>query len=91
MRTSKYDNIVDNIPMIDFPTGINTNNLIVVRCYNLVFNWKYEKNNLAFWVFLILLILEIPAICNLLIVGFQPMFAYLNTFSNDMIKGNTLT
>ena len=88
MRTSKYDNIVDNIPMIDFPTGINTNNLIVVRCYNLVFNWKYEKNNLAFWVFLILLILEIPAICNLLIVGFQPMFAYLNTFSNDMIKGN---
>ena len=85
VKENKYEEIIDNMPFIDFPDGLSMSNLIVVRCYKLVFNLNYFKKCIGGWIIISLLILEVPILINLLVVGFHPIYAFLNQYSQTRI------
>lgn len=80
IKETLFDKINSNIPLDDFPTEINFNNIAVVRCYNLVFNWTYLKQNLGCWLTLSFFIIQIPFSIHFLTFGLNAMLAYLNKF-----------
>ena len=81
--------IKENKPTADFKTmKVSYNNLIVIRCYNLVFNWPYMKQNIGDWIMLAYIVFQIPGILNFIIVGLRPVYAYLNRFSTQKTLGN---
>jgi len=55
----------------------------VVKCYNLVFNFKTKLNNIGFWIFLILIIIHIPLFIHYFIYGVSPIGKYI---INEMKK-----
>ena len=81
--------IKENKPQAEFKSlSVSYNNLIVVRCYNLVFNWPYMKTNIGDWIMLAYIVFQIPGILNFIIVGLRPVYAYLNRFSTQKTLGN---
>lgn len=83
VKTSSYESITENIPFDDFPSSLNMQNLIVVRCYNLVFNWTYMKINIGTWLILAMIISQIVIAINFVRIGFTPIYSFLNQFSRE--------
>ena len=88
VKQSTFDKITENIPFDDFPSGLSLNNLIVVRCYNLVFNWKYMKNNNGCWIIIGLFALQLITAINFFIIGLSPLYSFLNQFHRDNLQIN---
>ena len=57
----------------------------VIKCYNLVFNFKTKLSNFGFWIFTIIIILHIPLITYYCIYGISPIKRYI---INEMKKYN---
>ena len=55
----------------------------VVKCYNLVFDFKTKLNNIGFWIFLIIIIIHIPLFIHYFINGISPIGKYI---INEMKK-----
>ena len=70
----------ENIPFDDFPTELNKDNLIVVRCYNLVFNSRYLKMNYGSYIVIALFICEIITFVFFLYQRLKPLYTYLPQF-----------
>ena len=90
-KSSFLDSISEKIPEDSFFNDVSLSNLIVVRCYNLVFNWKYAKNNLGHWILIILFILQIPTLLIFIFIGLKQVYAYLNQYTpkeSIVIKSN---
>ena len=77
------NSILENIPLESFTGSINTNNIIVVRCYNLVFDLRYMKKNYGTWIMLGLFICQLPGMFNFIFVGLSGLYAYLNSISSQ--------
>ena len=60
----------------------------VVKCYNLVFNFKIKFNNIGFWIFSIIILLHIPFIILYFKDGINPINKYI---INEMKKYNYYT
>ena len=88
VKQSTFDKITENIPFDDFPSGLSMNNLIVVRCYNLVFNWKYMQNNYGCWIIVGLFALQLITAINFFIMGLGPLYSFLNQFHRDNLQIN---
>ena len=46
-----FKNIEMNKVKNNFVKGLSDTNLNVITCYKLFFSWKYDKNNIGFWIF----------------------------------------
>lgn len=77
------NSILSNIPFNDFDKLLNFDNLVVVRCYNLVFNFVYMKRNIGSWIIVAFFLLQWPGVINFFITGLKPVYAYLNKFSSQ--------
>ena len=89
------NNFIDDFKNIDmnkiknsFVKGLSETNIIVVKCYNLFFSWKYDKINIGFWIMIgiifICLILSIFFIKN----GLNPIKNFLYISLPEDIKKN---
>ena len=89
LSVSNNAEIKTNKPANGFKTmEVSYNNLIVIRCYNLVFNWQYMKQNIGDWIMLAYFVFQLPGILNFVVVGLRPVYAYLNRFSTQKTLGN---
>lgn len=77
------NDIISNMPIGNFDSLFSMDNLIVVRCYNLVFNFTYMKKNIGCWILICFFLLQWPGVINFMVVGFKPIYAYLNKFSRQ--------
>ena len=65
--------------------AFKNSNFGVIKCYKLVFSLKYKKENIGFWLFLILVISQIP----LFLIYFKYKLKYIKLFVfKEMIKNN---
>ena len=62
------------------------NNFKVLKCSKNVFSSLAVKKNAGSWFMIVLMVLEIPILINLVIIGYQPIYAYLNQFSQERIE-----
>lgn len=85
IKENKLNEILENSP-IEFPGEINTNNLKVIKCYHNVFSSKGIKHNYGSWILIILMCLDIPILINLFIIGYKPIYAFLNQFSQERLE-----
>ena len=76
------NSILEKIPIDGFGDSLSTSNLIVVRCYKLVFNFKYMKKNIGCWIMILLFFFQIPPMITFLISGMRSLYSYLNHVSN---------
>ena len=86
IKQNKFDSIKENLPCDDFPIDINMNNFKVLKCSKNVFSSLAVKKNAGSWFMIVLMVLEIPILINLVIIGYQPIYAYLNQFSQERIE-----
>lgn len=80
-KSSFLDTINDNIPEDSFLNDVSISNLIVVRCYNLVFNWAYAKKNLGNWILISLFVFQFFFLIIFVLVGLKQIYAYLNQYT----------
>lgn len=80
-KNSFLDTINENIPEDSFLNDVSISNLIVVRCYNLVFNWAYAKKNLGHWILISLFVFQIFFFFIFILVGLKQIYAYLNHYT----------
>ena len=57
----------------------------VIKCYNLVFNFKTKLKNIGFWLFLFIILIHIPLIIHFFIFRIAPINKYI---LNEMKKYN---
>ena len=87
--------IKDNISTVISPlnlaeekeSSILDSNIGVVKCYNLVFSFKDKLKNIGFWIFLILIIINIILIIFYFSHGIKPILEYI---FNEMVKNGYL-
>ena len=77
IRPLRFDNIILDL--------ITNSSFGVVKCYNLVFNFKTKLNNIGFWIFSIVIIIHFPLIIHYFIYGITPISKYI---INEMKKYN---
>ena len=77
------DSILEKSPIAGFGDSLSTSNLIAVRCYNLVFNFKYMKKNIGCWIMLLLFFFQILPMITFLFSGLRSLYSYLNHVSNQ--------
>ena len=85
IKENKFDEVFANSP-IEFPGTINTNNLKVIKCYHNVFSSKGIKHNYGSWILIVLMCMDIPILINLFIIGYKPIYAFLNQFSQERLE-----
>ena len=66
---------------------VSNSSIGVVRCYNLVFNFKTKLENLGFWIFAIIFLINASLIIHYFIYGIIPIKKYI---VSEMIKYNYL-
>ena len=54
-------------------------NLAVIKCYNLVFNFKIKEGNIGFWIFSVLIFLHIPLFIFYFIKNIYPVKKFIIT------------
>lgn len=79
----KVKQITDNIPLDGFDKIANTKSLMVVRCYNLVFNINYFKANIGGWLIIIFLLVQVLCIALFMTMGLKPLYSFLNKVSTQ--------
>lgn len=92
IKSETLDKINENIPFDVFPIGsINMETLKVLKCYNLIFDWKHIKHNYGHWIIFSLFICQVITAINFIFIGFSPLFSFLNQFmrENFPIKVNS--
>ena len=77
------NSILEKVPIDGFGDSLSTSNLFVVRCYNLVFDFKYMKKNIGCWLMLLLFFFQIPPMITFLFAGMNSLYSYLNQVSNQ--------
>lgn len=82
MSSNFVDKINDNNILPDFPVELNYNNLIVVRCYNLVFDSHYILINYCGWIIIVFFLIQIGAIITFTTGNYK----LLNSFLFNKIK-----
>ena len=80
LKQSSFDKITENLPFDDFPGSLSSENLFVIRCYNLVFNMNYLKHNAGGWIIVGLFAAQVIAAVNFFIIGLKPLYSYLNQY-----------
>ena len=75
---------------------ISNSSIGVVKCYDLVFNFKTKLENMGFWILLIIFLIHMSFIIHYFIYGITPIkkfivnemkkYNYLNNFSNPQKK-----
>ena len=80
-----FDSVTSNVPLADFPEGLSMSNLVVVKCYKLVFNWEYIKQNKGFWIMGALALLQAPVMVSFGATGLTSIYSALNQV-NDKLK-----
>ena len=66
---------------------VSNSSIGVVRCYNLVFNFKTKLENLGFWIFAIIFLINTSFIIHYFIYGIIPIKKYI---VSEMVKYNYL-
>jgi len=66
---------------------VSNSSIGVVRCYNLVFNFKTKLDNLGFWIFVIIFLINSSFIIHYFIYGIIPIKKYI---VSEMVKYNYL-
>ena len=66
---------------------VSNSSIGVVKCYNLVFNFKTKLENLGFWIFAIIFLVNASFIIHYFIYGIIPIKKYI---VSEMIKYNYL-
>ena len=66
---------------------VSNSSIGVVKCYNLVFNFKTKLDNLGFWIFAIIFLVNASFIIHYFIYGIIPIKKYI---VSEMIKYNYL-
>jgi len=66
---------------------ISNSSIGVVKCYNLVFNFRNKLENIGFWIFGLLFLINASLIAHYFIYGITPIKKYI---VNEMVKYNYL-
>ena len=66
---------------------VSNSSIGVVRCYNLVFNFKTKLENLGFWIFALIFLVNASLIIHYFIYGITPIKKYI---VSEMVKYNYL-
>ena len=60
-----------------------TSNFEIIKCYNIIFEFKIKKNNIGFWIFSILIFLNILFLIIYFNIGISPVYLFV---INQMAK-----
>ena len=77
IRPLRFDSIILDL--------ITNSSFGVIKCYNLVFNFKNKLKNVGFWLFSIIILIHVPLIVHFIVYNIKPINIYI---LNEMRKYN---
>ena len=80
--------VKDSISTVVSPLNLDNiietpSNFEIIKCYNLVFSWDGKLNNIGFWIFLLLVLLQGPLLMYYFCKGIKLIRTYIK---DEMIK-----
>ena len=79
---SEADKLTETQGAGDWKKRLKEGNIECIKCFNLVFSWKYIKKNAGLFIVLSLYIFQISSLLHFLFTsGFKHIYAFLNQFT----------